>query len=535
MGDAAITFRVSDDGVKLLAAYEPTDGNPSLNEAWVRDALKAQEMDRFFIDDDAIPALIAKCREAGERFVFELGARRDGKLMCMVSASKMEALITIVPPFGGDPVTADKVYAALKEKGVVFGIDDQAIAAAVEAGAAHHCVIAAGRPPVPGADVVFKSLIPEMSERQPHLDERDIADYHNMGDIISVKVGEPLLRRIPPTPGAPGQNLMGEASPAPDGKDEPFAANLSGAVISPDDPNLLVAAVAGMPVKVHNGVIVEPVIKVQNVDLSTGNLNFEGTISIAEDVRDGMEVKASGDILVGGMVEAARLDAKGNIDVKGGIVGHGEVRNHKGELNPGAARIHCDGVVSALFVENALIEAVDGIIIQELSMQSELVAGNQIIAGGDGGGKGHIVGGESKAAFLVQAKVIGSLAGVRTSVQVGVDPFAHARLAPLEKNLLSVEKELEEAEKSLSYLHGKGSDIPQQLIIKTELLRDEMTTMKEEKAELKKRLEIVEGARIKVGQNIYSGVVVMVGNKVMELDEDREAGMFRLEDEELVY
>ena len=112
----------------------------------------------------------------------------------------------------------------------------------------------------------------------------------------------------------------GEPVPGIPGNDVRFAAALSGAELSPDDSDLLIAAIGGQPVIVSNGAIVEPTIKMKNVDLSTGNLAFEGTIVISGDIAAGMEVKASGDIIVGGMVEAAMLEAKGNVEVKGGII-----------------------------------------------------------------------------------------------------------------------------------------------------------------------------------------------------------------------
>lgn len=59
----------------------------------------------------------------------------------------------------------------------------------------------------------------------------------------------------------------------------------------------------------------------EDVSLKTGNIDFNGTVIIRGDVPTGFSIKASGDILIDGLVEAAHIEAKGSVTIVKGIVG----------------------------------------------------------------------------------------------------------------------------------------------------------------------------------------------------------------------
>ena len=104
------------------------------------------------------------------------------------------------------------------------------------------------------------------------------------------------MRRIPATPGIEGRTIKGAVIAPRPGRDEPFAAQLIGAEIDSADPNILKASVTGQPVRVPCGVMVEPVLRVPEVNLATGNIYFDGTVQVDGDVNNTMKVQASGDI-----------------------------------------------------------------------------------------------------------------------------------------------------------------------------------------------------------------------------------------------
>ena len=209
-------------------------------------------------------------------------------------------------------------------------------------------------------------------------------------------------------------------------------------------------SLSGYPVIVPNGVTVEPVFRLKRVDLSTGNLHFKGSLEIAGDVTEGMEVTATEQLTVGGIVEAARLQAGGDIVVMGGVIGHAEPSRSDGGRE--TAHISAGGSVSVHFAENAVITAGGAIVIKELAMQCDLTSGSSITVGEQGARRGHIIGGCCRAATLVEAVVLGSRVGVATVVEVGVVPSLHRKLETVKDAMAEKERLMEELSKTLSYV-----------------------------------------------------------------------------------
>jgi uncharacterized protein (DUF342 family) len=520
-----LDFQLSADSTKLLAVYTPIAGNSSIDDCSIKKTLDAQGFSNLFLLNNACAELANKINAATGPFTMEMGEKRDGAFSLNISPDFMTVSLTMTPPYGGRAVTSDDIYNALREKGIVSGIQHESIKAATSACRAMNEPIAVGSPPLRGNDGRLLSLIPEMKEHCPHLDDdSSIIDYRDLGGIVNVRPGDPLMRRIPPEEGTPGENVKGAPVPGIPGNDVRFAAELSGAELSPDDSDLLIAAIGGKPVIVSNGVIVEPTVKIKNADMSTGNIAFEGTIIVSGDIAAGMEVKASGDIIVGGMVEAAMLEAKGNVEVKGGII---------------SANVHAKGSITARFAEKARLQAEGDITLRELSMQCELKAGGRIVIGEQGLKMGHIIGGVSRATRLVHAMVLGSSAGVATRIEVGVDPDAKERLAEVRLQLEKKHKEAEETAKTLAYVKIRPQCLDAGTVRAKEKLslhlQSEIAELTGQKRRLEKRLEPLDHARIEVERTVHDGVQVVIGDKMLTVDDDLENVTFHIEEDSIIY
>ncbi len=538
MRGKGLSFLLGDYG-KLTAVFEPAGNAAPIDAAWVKQMLAAQGFENLFIFAEALGELAAKCNTSSDRFTLCIGERRDGAFSIDVAADLMSARLTIIPAFGGQPVTSERIYETLKAKGIVSGILDENIAASAAEGHVQNMLIADGIHPVPGEDTRFVSLVAEVRERRPQLAEYDTVDYRDLGDMITVKPGDPLMRRLPPAEGKPGENIMGIPIPAAKGNDLPFQSGLTGTAAAPNDPDLLVASISGQPVLVTNGVIVEPVIAVKNVDLSSGNLDVAGTLSIGGDVKLGMKVKATGDILIGGVVEGAHVEAGGDLEVKGGIIGQGDVGKNGGEPDPAIAVIQANGSVRALYVENASVSAGVDIVVQEVVMKSVLNAGNRILVGEPGSGKGRIIGGACRAATWIDTGVAGSRASVGTKLEVGADPSVQEKLTSVTHLLALKEKELKEADKSLAYIRENPDRVNPNTTKEKEkifhCLRAEIQELTGQKKRLEKRIELVENAGIRVEHEAYGGVRIRIGGNTLLLEEDMENVVFRMGEEGIVY
>jgi hypothetical protein len=171
-----------------------------------------------------------------------------------------------------------------------------------------------------------------------------------------------------------------------------------------DDGDALIATAGGLPSRLGERVAVMPIYSVQgDVDFTTGNLDFEGNIMVTGGVRPGFRLRASGGIQIGGTVEAAHVEAGGDVTVNSGIVGHGK------------AVIRAGGAITARFVEAAELHAGGQILVASELRQTTAVSEDRIIVAGPG----RIVGGHVRGRESVEAKVIGSSSGTPTSVQAG--------------------------------------------------------------------------------------------------------------------
>ena len=134
-----LRFREANE--RLLAVVEPGTDRPPLDAAIVRGQLAAQGLSNLYVDEDALARLLTAYAESTERIELPIGERRNGACRVDVAEDKSIASLTLVPPYGGDPVTADQIHDALKTAGVIAGILPDEIEAALAEGFAANIVM----------------------------------------------------------------------------------------------------------------------------------------------------------------------------------------------------------------------------------------------------------------------------------------------------------------------------------------------------------------------------------------------------------
>jgi hypothetical protein len=531
----ALTFKLCEDNIKLLAVFEPSEDRIALDVEAIKEMLVQQGLSELFLDKKMLARLAQQYNSATTGFVMEIGGRQDGECTIRISKDRMIAWLTLTPPLGGAAVTLKEIHQSLEEKGIVSGIMVAEIEAAVREGRATDQIIAQGLHPVPGIDAQFHCLMPEVKERRPQIDERGVANYRDLGELVVVEKGDVLMRRMPPSTGEEGYDIMGQVLASKAGNDTPFASGLKGVEFAPEDTDLLLASIIGQPVLVPNGVVVSPTINVPLVDITSGNLSFEGTINIKGDVQEGMKIYAAEDIFVGGTVEAAEIEAGGNIVIKGGVIGNSEPGD--GSTPVFGARIVAKGSVSVRFAENASIEAGTDIIIEEYSMNNQLTALNQILVGKSGGKKGHIMGGTASAMILVKAASIGSSAGIKTNVHAGLNPHIYEQLNGLKRGIEANEKEQENIKKIITFVQNNPEKDKDGLLDKAhrtlEKLTSDFTRYNADLDSLQAEMAFAEDAKVIVERAVYSDTEIQIGNQIWRTIEERGKGVFQIIDGEI--
>ncbi len=519
-----LTIRLDPDGKRIFAIFSPKGPPTAITTGHFTRAINAAGFEGHDFVMSAVSDCVAKY-SLGEAYEIEIGSAKDGEFKLLFDDGDTTAYLTCIAPKGGVPISMVRVLDEAKRQGVVVKLDLAAVKDAV-LNYREKVIIARGKVPVEGVDGRFVSLLPSLKPRTPMIDEKGLTDFRELGEIVTVRGGDALMRCIPATPGEPGIDVFGRLIPAKPGKSYNFPSKREGSAIDPKDPNLLLAAIQGCPVLQKDVVTVEPLYIVNDVDLSSGNIHFDGSVHVKGDVHAGMTIKVLGNIRVDGMVERACLTAGGDIDIKGGILGQTE-RDEKFQ-----AKITCNGSCTAHFAQNAIIHAGNGIFLHEMSMQSELVARHQIIIGGKRSGKGQISGGSARAAILVKARVIGAPSSSKTVITVGADKELYQQLDEL-KSAREVAENLRAGLMKVLNVAAANPGKFKPEVIKTAMaqhdhLNGEISAIIEKDRGIRQELSLSDGAQIIAEQQFLEGVEVRCGAQVHRIKENRIGGAFQL-------
>ncbi|MFY9188106.1 MAG: FapA family protein [bacterium] len=219
------------------------------------------------------------------------------------------------------PPTVDprQVTMALKNQGIVVGIDVGAIAALMANPTDAPRVVARGLAPTPGQDASVELKFEQETSFHIPTDDSQKIDWRKLIHVPTVKVGDELAVKHSLRPGKPGLSVTGEVLAPPKPKDVELKAGEGCKVV---DNMSVVATRNGRPAMVQGRIVVFPVlVQEQGVKLSTGNIKFDGDVVVKGNVEDNMAVEAGGDIDIMGNANNASLKASGRVVVYKNLIG----------------------------------------------------------------------------------------------------------------------------------------------------------------------------------------------------------------------
>lgn len=491
----------------VLARWEPEPEEvfPSGPALW--DLLEASGYENYYFLEDNWEFFCASIRKAPHLPQTQaIAEARDFQLELELSKDRMQAWISLTPAYGGKNPELQDLIALLRAQKIIYGVKPEALDALLQSSHPLRLLVAEGDAPVDGQDARFEALVQEPDfPGIPMLREDQRADFHNLQLMTTVAAGTPLMRRHPPQTGQPGLNILKRPVPQRKGLDLPFGP-CRGAEIAAEDANLLVASLAGKVKVYSNTVQVEPVFHVAEIGTATGDIRFPGTVVVGGNICQGFVLEADGDILVDGTVEAAWVQARGNLLAHQGIVGN----QH--------SRIIAGGSLESRFVEHAQILTLGDIRIADMVIHSHLRARHRINVG-TLAGKGQIAGGSVIAGERIQARIAGSSSHTRTLLEVGIDPILHNQCQRLQHRLSFYRNKLDKVGEALVQNRVKrtGSD----LIPALENLREQLLLKVYELSEALQRAESPKKTgKIIITDHIYAGVTVRIGGYTRTFDQD---------------
>lgn len=372
-------------------------------------------------------------------------------------------------------------------------------------------LVAQGTPAVKGDDAKITYL--EIPERKPVIREDGTADYYDMNFIFEISEGSWLGEKIAAQPGIPGRNIHNEELPAVAGRDMPLRYDVKSAYeIEEDGKIVLRSKISGVLEHNKQGVIsVNHHLPIQgDVGVETGNINFEGSISIRGTVMTGFSVIAKGDISIEGAegVTAAKLikSIEGDIYIRGGIFGGGETR------------VEAGGSIFVKHVNEANLKAQNEINIGFYSMGSNLMA-NSILLDER---KGKLIGGKAIAKSTIVTAVSGNRLERRTDLIIESvnkqEAYAliqdrAAQLKKLQEDIFSLEEQVDRLAGVVSTLNQQQLAALEQAKINLKLYKEEAVATDYEIKEMMQDLRNVGKEEINVTKEAYPGTYIQIGKK----------------------
>jgi len=515
---------------------EPIKDDNKITEAVINALIDSSEFSSLFVNSANIKNAVAELDsvlkplqtdQTGREIKYQVLERKDATINITIDNDEMGASAEITTALGGKHLSAKAILNSAQTSGVSKGFSKEELvklahhAAKEPSGSLVSGQIASGKLAVDGKDSKIKHLVQSAQDRilRPKKREDGSVDMRDLGDIICVKAGDPLIKKIPLTDGVKGFTVTGNPLDPVPGEDIDIKVG-EGTIISKKNENILISTKVGLPKIIENGMEIDEVYKLKNVDISTGHVNFKGSVIIDGDVCEGMKVVASGDITIGGFVESAIVDAGGDITISSGIIGRKQdVEDTQVDDINMSVKIHAKGKIFAKYCQYAELNSASDVRIENQLMHSILHIDGKLWLGTEDKANGKLIAGYISAGVSVHAGIVGATAGGTTIVtfQKKIDEF-HQKLEDIETRLkIDSDKttELKVATTKLKKL-PKDKAQPEMLTKVTSTYQFHANRMGEilnEKEAVELQLQTYMGSvYLEATDKLYQGVELIVGD-----------------------
>lgn len=534
----AMSFSLDEDNGHLFAELSASEDEILISRSSILDDLKILGYAEFYYQSNAIDKLYNQVN-INERGRFLIGEKRDALIRITFDEEFMHAYLKVNPPQGGRDLDEARLQIALDDAGIFSECCDQKILKQIlKEKSADDLEFAVGSEPVDGIDSKFEALVKEVEYSTPKESKTGKIDLREVVSFSLIEADTPLMRRTPASSGENGRNVKGQVITANKVDDSNFDDKLIGAKICENDPNLLVSTCKGHPVILSAGVRVDNSIVVNNVDMSTGNINYDGSVLVKGEVRAGMKIKVTGDIIVKGVVTKATLIAKNDITVECGIIGSDPSKD--GDESPPAI-LKAGGVIRAQYVTLAEVTAGRNVEIKEYISHCNVEAKHKVLIG-QGGGKGKIFGGTCYGQSGVYANAVGANGGIKTLITAGTPIAQQKQFEQLTNTHHNREVQCKQLFEMLGRYKNALRDNPQDFskAKKAEAIKKVLADLTAEIDKMAATIEKVsrhfkesKRAEVSVSKNTFPNVTISINGAEFHIRQDSKGGIFNKEGKDI--
>ena len=428
------------------------------------------------------------------------------------------------PENGGLEMTFEKAMAAVQAKKVSYGIDEDAIRSVIENKRYDENVcIARWTPPVNGIDGAIKYNFSTDNTIAPVQNERGDVDYKNLGLVRNITQGTVIATITFPTEGTPGQDIMGRKVNQKKGSPAKYTLGKGTALANGDSE--IIAAIDGN-LEYANGAfsVSETLIIKEDVDVSSGNIDFIGSVEIRGSVYEGFKVSSKKNIAVRGSVNGAELNARGDITINTGCVN---------------STVKAKGMVKIGFCENSRIYS-------DKDIECGSFIGGEVFCGGtiNATGKGIMIGGKYTALENIEAGSIGSENYTKTLITLGNNAVLSEERDALNRSVAEMEDKIDQLGKildTLTEIAKKSKLTPEREQMKAEAVRNRLKMQMEIKratqriAQIEQSLMVSQSLSVSARKSFYPGVTLRINDCVLQVNVETSHSRATIRDGEIVF
>lgn len=413
-----------------------------------------------------------------------------------------------------EPNIRGRILTALQELGVVKGVDVNAIDRALaDFKKGKQTPIAYGTPPVAGEDGHWELLIEIANKKVPETRLDGSVDFHHLNQFTEVKEGLPLARHRAPKPGVPGIDCFGKEVAARKASDSHWRLG-EGTKFDPNDSDYVLAARNGVLRQRGESLSVQEVLVIEgDVDYRTGDIDVRVPVRITQDIKPGFAVRSKSNIMIGGCIQSATVDAGKDLVVTEGILGEPP------------CTIHAGGSLKAHYVQNANVD-----------VQGDLLVANSVVdcivnCSGEMEVGEKIVGSQLLIEERLSVETIGSEMGMGSRIFIGFSESERRALFPIftrhqelarelrQFDLESIElrqesveaANLERASKSVQMTGEDGGAMRATMQRQAEIQEEIFVLEQRQEAIFAAALEMREKAKVTVKKEVHPGTWFAIG------------------------
>ena len=372
------------------------------DESRIKEFFREHFLKRVVLKKKSLPELFLGQAESEE--LGDLRKSLDEAIELNIASDKMEASVTkfdksVYEKTDFSKFKEEHLVHYLASKKIVFGYEKylEKITSLIKSKSdLSSLTLASGEAPVKGAKPYLSPITKTTND-----DDTSQIDLRELYGIKSAKIGEKIAKLDFKDTELIGKNIVGQNIKP---KRDEINFELGDSAERQDD-GFFYAKKAGL-VKVQGLKIevVEALVHEGNVDLKSGNIDFDGSAIIKGSVLSGAKVKVKGDLKIEGGIELANVSVTGNLEVKEGITSGNE------------NSVRSEGNISCEFIANSRIFAKKDLIVNKNIVNSDCVVGNDLFVQNQ---TGQVVGGKLSIWNKFVTAKLGFDQGSRTFVTLG--------------------------------------------------------------------------------------------------------------------